>query len=259
MPVDREGEACEAQGEALACGEEDAESSHFCDWSVEDEKLLWGPCVEDPACEPGESEFSYFDEYYCGNVYDTCEIDDGVPCWYEGHCDTPLVLDFGHGIELEPSAAATFDISVTGGSCVTTDWPTAATPWLALDLDGNGNIDDGRELFGSGTRLPEGGRARDGFAALSQWDDNRDGAITGLDSIWPRLVAWGDLNGDRMSTPAELTQLADLGLTQISLGVKIERVCDARGNCGVERAAFTMEQGGTISSGEVVDLWLSCQ
>ncbi|MBI4702603.1 MAG: hypothetical protein HY744_15895 [Deltaproteobacteria bacterium] len=86
-------------------------------------------------------------------------------------CTTPLVLQFDPGAPVayrQDDGASGFDLSTAGdGSGARTDWPTAATPWLALDRDGDGQVGSGRELFGSATPVP-GGYARHGFAALAE-------------------------------------------------------------------------------------------
>lgn len=48
---------------------------------------------------------------------------------------------------------------------------------LAIDLNGDGIINDGSELFGSSTVMPDGSIARLGFEALAQYDENGDGII----------------------------------------------------------------------------------
>ena len=48
--------------------------------------------------------------------------------------------------------------------------------FLSLDRDGNGQIDSGKELFGSVTVQPPTDR-RNGFNALSVFDENRDRLI----------------------------------------------------------------------------------
>jgi len=35
-----------------------------------------------------------------------------------------------------------------------------------MDLDNNGRIDDGRELFGEATRMPDGTTTENGYAAF---------------------------------------------------------------------------------------------
>ena len=199
----------------------------------------------------------------CGTEY--CNIYDGVPDWDVNHtfdagCNTPLVLSFdGAPAELVPARAATFDLDGVGG-CISTDWPAAATPWLALDVDGNGTIDSGRELFGSGTLLQSGKRAAHGFMALSELDDDHDGRIDGSDAAFSRLVLWGDEDGDRRSSFAEAQPLAHHHVLSIDLGYRVDRQCDARGNCGVERATFHfVDAQGAVRQGEVVDLHLACQ
>ena len=90
-------------------------------------------------------------------------------------CETPLVVAFdGQPIDFAPAGHGRFAFVV--GEPATTDWPTAVTPWIALDLDGDGAITSGAELFGSSTVLANGARASNGFAALAELDANHDPA-----------------------------------------------------------------------------------
>lgn len=189
----------------------------------------------------------------CQANFDTCAQDEG---W-----GTPLVLRFDDTpVEMAAAPAdASFDID-GDGSCITHDWPTAATPWLALDRDLNGHIDDGSELFGSGTLLPGGERATQGFEALATLDTNGDGRITRQDARFEELVLWADEDGDKLSNFAEMPSASEVGLVSIDLSYRVDPVCDARGNCGVERASFTyLDDSGRLRTGEVVDLHLACQ
>src|SRR5262249_51589220 len=154
----------------------------------------------------------------------------GCPGRWKGTCYTPLVLSFDRApVDFTPASSSfAFDLTGTGTS-VPTDWPTARTPWLALDRNGDGQINGGEELFGSATRLPDGALAGNGFEALRALDDNGDGWITPEDKVWPRLVLWSDRDGDRVSTAAELAPIAARRLVSIELGFAISPRCDARG------------------------------
>jgi hypothetical protein len=156
-------------------------------------------------------------------------------------------------------AAAEFDIHGGAGSCACADWPSAATPWLALDRDGNGSIDGGRELFGSATRMSSGTGPHNGFDALAELDSDRDGKLTAADARWGELVLWADHDGDRRSTGWETLPLASFEIVEIDLGYTTRRECDARGNCGLERARFVYRSMGQERSGEVVDVRVQCE
>nr|MBA3545242.1 hypothetical protein [Nannocystis sp.] len=125
----------------------------------------WGSaCVLEPECTPGEQRSCFAEDEFEGGPTTTCYADiNGVPAWGAEDCDTPLVLSFDRRpVEFSaPTAAAAFDIA-GAGACTQPHWPAATTPWLAIDLDRNGNIDGGHELFGTGSRLA--GRVDNGFA-----------------------------------------------------------------------------------------------
>jgi hypothetical protein len=251
---DREGQVCVEADAERTCGRGGA-GAQFCGALVDGSNdLHWGPCLAESEieCMPGHGEVCED-----GGGDQTCILEDGEPTW--GECVyaeggvTPLVL-VPHGVELEfePAGTATFAIA---GECITQDWPSAATPWLAIDLDRSGSIDDGRELFGSGTMLRDGTHAKDGFAALARLDDDGDGVITKADARFAELVLWSDHDGDRRSTHWEHVSLASAGITAIPLAYDRDRRCDARGNCAIERASVEAPEG----SAAIVDVHLACQ
>jgi hypothetical protein len=170
--------------------------------------------------------------------------------------NTPLVISFdGQPVQFTPAAAGAPRFAITSAP-VTTDWPTAATPWLAIDLDGDGAISGGAELFGSGTRLPDGSLAPDGFTALAALDSNHDGRIDAADPAFAKLLLWTDRNGDRRSTPDELRPASEV-IVSISLDYRRELRCDARSDCEGERAQFVWrDPRGQTRRGAVVDVYL---
>ncbi|MBL9101096.1 MAG: hypothetical protein JNL82_09070 [Myxococcales bacterium] len=230
------------------CGEGGLQFCTYTDEAV----FAWGQCVTSPVCVPEPEE-----QFDCQG----CAVDPaGVPYEFDAcgsdESTTPLVLSFDGAAVGYASAGRTFDL----GRCAATDWPTSATPWLALDRDGSGAIDGGHELFGSATRLRGGALADNGFAALRELDADGDGRLTAADPGFAALVLWTDDDGDRRSTGLELQPLAAHGLVSIDLAYASDRRCDARGNCEVERAGFTFaDELGRTRTGEVVDVHLACQ
>jgi hypothetical protein len=113
--------------------------------------------------------------------------------------------------------------------------PADPTAFLVRDVNHNGIIDNGSELFGNHTRLPNGQLAPNGFAALATYDlpengGNADGVIDSRDSIWNELRLWIDWNHNGISEFDELYRLEDLGLTQISLDYQTTNRIDQFGN-----------------------------
>lgn len=177
-----------------------------------------------------------------------------------GAGSTPLVLSFdGSDASFAAGASAAFDVTGLGQS-IATDWPSARTPWLALDRDGSGAIEDGAELFGSAVAVARGGLAQHGFEALAELDANGDGVLDAADPRFGELLLWSDASGDRRSQLGELTTLGARSIVSISLAFSRTRTCDARGNCGIERAAFTwLDAHGAPHQGRVIDVHLAFQ
>lgn len=194
-----------------------------------------------------------------GRTYQCQDV--GTEVLYE--CTTPLVLVFD-GVTpvtvVADDGASAFNLAAPGAAAmVRTDWPTAATPWLALDRNHDGAITSGEELFGSATRARVG-IASNGFEALAALDDNGDGVVDGKDSAFNDLVVWSDSDANRVSRPGELLSLRALGIVSFETAFSVEPRCDARGNCEIERAAFTwIDLDGSHQRGAVVDVHLAAR
>ncbi len=254
-------ETCEQLAEQRDCdgGVQYCAAFEIADDEVE---LRWGACGAASECTPGESRACFPGEEGFEGLAMSCSRDvDGRAVWDGEACNTPLVLSFDGALEFSaaPTTAAAFDIHGGTGTCVRADWPSAATPWLALDRDRDGQIAGGHELFGAATRMSAGTGAHNGFQALAELDSDRDGKISPNDARWDELVLWADHDADRRSTQWELLPLASFEILEIDLGYADRPSCDARGNCGRERAAFVYSTGGQARSGEVIDVRVSCE
>ena len=124
-----------------------------------------------------------------------------------------------------------------------TEWLTEGQGLLVIDVNGNGQIDDGSELFGNYTILKNGRKAADGFAALRESDGNRDGVIDTKDAVWQNLRLWLD-DGDGITQEGELKTLEEVGISSLSL----ETMTDSDGKTIF--GTFTRSDG---TSGEMKD------
>jgi len=121
---------------------------------------------------------------------------------------------------------------------------------LVRDLNHDGVINDGRELFGSATRI-DGGVAGDGFAALRALDSNQDGRLTAADAAFAELEVWKDANQNGVTDAGELSSLADNGVVALNLSAQASTATD-NGNLLGLVSSFEKADG---SSHEMVDVW----
>lgn len=172
---------------------------------------------------------------------------------------SPLVLDLkGNGLALVgPDKGVSFDINDTGES-IPTGWIGSPDDALLVrDLNENGRIDSGAELFGNATSLTGGGKAANGFEALKALDSNADGFITPTDTEWTDLKLWVDRNQDGFSQRSELMTLDRANIESINLGyIKVLEV-DPHGNQTRERSTFVRRVLGKRYVLVVSDVWFN--
>ena len=121
-----------------------------------------------------------------------------------------------------------------------------------MDRDGNGTIDNGKELFGDQTILSNGQKAQNGFQALSELDENKDGKIDVNDAAYSQLKVWKDEDRDGYTTSDELYTLDELGIQSINTGYTDANITDANGNTIKQAGSFTKTDGTT---GTASDVW----
>ena len=158
-----------------------------------------------------------------------------VHCCYENQ--SPIIIDLQHsGFRLTDAADGVYFDFAGAGIPSLVSWlaPGDGNAWLALDRNGNGKIDSGRELFGNYTAQPSSANPN-GFAALAEFDKpanggNGDGVIDQRDAVFARLQLWTDDNHDGVSEPSELHSLQEFGIVAIDLQYRLSNWHDAYGN-----------------------------
>jgi hypothetical protein len=143
---------------------------------------------------------------------------------------SPIVLDLDKNGALDlvdvwsDAKPIHFDLTATG-EAKRTGWVKPNDALLVLDVNGNGKIDSGRELFGQHSYVAfkryhkQAGATpfAHGYDALAQYDLNHDDVIDSKDAIYKLLKVWQDNSQDGQSQAAELKTLAEAGVASLNV------------------------------------------
>lgn len=168
----------------------------------------------------------------------------------------PLVLDLdGDGVEtISWEQSGVFFDHDGNRYAERTGWVAADDALLVRDLDGDGRILSGAELFGNHTVLANGSLAANGFEALRALDDNGNGHIDAADAGWSQLRLWRDGDGDGAVDPGELLDLGSMGVHSLSLSYTNSDEVDGSGNAHRQLGTYTTSTG---SGRALRDIWFA--
>lgn len=171
-----------------------------------------------------------------------CPTDRAQAC----HDGSPLILDLDDGgiHTTDTYYPVSFDLDGDGflDEVAWTD-PHTKEGILGIDLDDDGRMTSGLELFGDSTILPDGTAADHGFEALAVWDQadmggNDDGFITDDDLIWEWLRVWVDENHDGISDRQEVRPLGYHQIVALGLDYQELDEIDPAGNAHRYQGTF---------------------
>jgi hypothetical protein len=196
---------------------------------------------------------------YADCEFGCTEVGGVAECDYE---DDPVILSLDGSTFALTSAANGVRFDFYGNhQTEQISWTAAGANigWLALDINRNGRIDSGQELFSN--VMPQPGRAGThlGFRALAVSDQpafkgNGDGWIDAKDAVFSRLRVWVDSNHNGISEPSELLTMQEAGIQAISVHYLPDNWTDQYGNRFRNRAeiVWTNPNRGT---GQGRDRW----
>lgn len=176
-----------------------------------------------------------FEEYY-ESSYSTGRV---------RYCD-PLVINLDTDVAQVSDQKFFFDLDQDG---VQEEISTLkkGSGFLALDLNGDGEINDGGELFGA--------KSGNGFEDLAKYDSDGNGWIDEADEIWKKLLIWtkDDEGNDK------LYHLSDLGVGAIGLGnvntqFALNSEKDNHTNAMIRRTGIFLYENGNVSTVQHLDL-----
>jgi len=158
----------------------------------------------------------------------------------------PIILDLdGDGFEMTSYRnGAEFDI-LGNGAKQNTAFVTGGDAFLALDRNGDGVINSGRELFGDQLG------AANGYEELRKLDDNGDGVIDKRDRRFGELLLFRD-NGNGITEDGELLTLEQAGIESLSLRYANADQQAAGGNRIAQLASYRRADGSLGRAGDAV-------
>ena len=183
---------------------------------------------------------------------DTCMSSNLTRTTAQSH-QSPLALDLdGDGVETTTVESGVYFDHDDNGFAEKSGWVGKDDGLLVRDVNNNGKIDNGTELFGNNSVLSSGEKAANGFEALADLDSNNDGVFNSSDTAWNQVKVWKDANQNGEVDSGELLTLAQAGVSGINLEYDNATTTDENGNEHKQTGTFIKTDGTT---GSVHDVW----
>lgn len=166
---------------------------------------------------------------------------------------SPIVIDLdGDGVETVGVTRERYFDHDANGMSERTAWAGADDGFLVRDINGDGRISSGREMFGNNTRLESGALASNGFEALRDLDANQDGIVDSNDAQFVELRIWRDANQNGRTETGELLTLEQAGIAGVRTGWTPSTYVDPSGQAHAQ-VGIAVRADGTNAA--VSDVW----
>lgn len=174
-----------------------------------------------------------------------------VPAPYTGPGPIPpIVFDLaGDGLDLSTVEDSDIVTRTDSGALIRMGWVGPTDGILALDRDGDGQINRLSEI----SFVKDLAGAKTDLEGLAAFDDNKDGVLDANDKRFGEFRLWVDANQNGRSTAKELRTLAEAGIAAINLkgtltGLSALNTLESH---AVATTSFTRKDGSTGSAYDV--------
>lgn len=163
--------------------------------------------------------------------YDSIAMEDYI-------CVDPLVFNLDGNVNSISDQKFLFDLNADGTE-EEISFTNHGSGFLALDKNGDGEINDGSELFGT--------QSGDGFADLAVYDEDGNGWIDEADEVFKDLTIWTlNAEGEKVQISLKDADVGAIYLGKASTEFSMKNETDHATN-GIVRSTgiFLKESGGT--------------
>lgn len=159
-------------------------------------------------------------------------------------CD-PLVINLDTNIAQVSDQKFFFDLDGDGHKEAISSLKPGSG-FLALDLNGDGKINDGNELFGA--------KSQNGFADLAKYDSDGNGWIDEADEIFDKLVIWTkDSQGKDVLCGLGKAGVGAIYLGNVSTEFSLNSRLDNSANARIRKTGMFLYENGTAGTIQHVD------
>ncbi len=176
-----------------------------------------------------------FEEYYEENVVTSITT-----------FKDPLVINLNTNIAQVSDQKFFFDLDCDGEEEEISSLQ-AGSGFLALDLNGDGKIGDGSELFGT--------KSGDGFKDLSKYDLDGNGWIDEADPVWEKLLIWtkDEKGEDKMYHLSDLG-VGAIGLARVGTQFSLNAEKTNETNAMIRKTGIFLYENGSVSTLQQLDM-----
>lgn len=158
----------------------------------------------------------------------------------------PLVINLNNNVANVSDQKFYFDID-SDGILDSISYPDSDSGFLAIDLNEDGIINDGSELFGT--------KSGNGFIDLAKYDEDGNGFIDEADSVFNKLLIWTkDENGKDMLYHLKDKGVGAICLQSVPTNFSLKDLHDNTTNAVIRQSGVFIYENGQTGTIQQLDL-----